>query len=195
MADSQTPRGDPTLERRLDDLEIERDGLRVSLAAALERESVLVRITQRINQQPLDVDGTLVAIAEAARGLTGGDAARVWLRDGDVVVPGPGAVGSGPAEFMHVQDSHTVAIASSRLPVPTAVREGRTIAVDDLLDCVPDSDRERFTRLGVRSVMVAPLRSGASVTGALSVVRNVVRPFIAAELSTLAAFADQAAPR
>ena len=193
MADSETPRDDRTLTRRLDDLEAERDGLRVSLAAALERESALGRITRRINEHPLDVDGTLVAIAEAARALTGGDAARVWFRDGDVVIPGPGAVGSGPTEFMHIQDTHTVPIASPLLPVPTSVRERRTIAVDDLLDLVSDSDHARFARLGARSVMVAPLRSGDSVTGALSVVRNSVRPFSAAELSTLAAFADQAA--
>ena len=60
----------------------EREG--VSAAA---REAALARIAQRINEHPLDVDGTLVAIAEAARTLMNCNGARVWLLVDEHLVP------------------------------------------------------------------------------------------------------------
>jgi len=52
-------------ELRAQLIEAQRD-----LATAVKREAALTGITKRINEHPLDVDGTLVAIAEAARELT-----------------------------------------------------------------------------------------------------------------------------
>ena len=62
------------------------------LAAAVEREAAFTTISRRINEQPLDVDGTLQAIAEAAMTLTDSDGSRVWLReDNSTMRGGPGA--------------------------------------------------------------------------------------------------------
>jgi hypothetical protein len=77
------PSSDLELRQRLQQLEASDARLRTELAAAVDREAALAQIAQRINEHPLDVDGTLRAIAETARVLTGGDAARVFLRDGE----------------------------------------------------------------------------------------------------------------
>jgi hypothetical protein len=85
-----TRSNDKQLAQRLTEAETRR--LRAELAAARARESALAGIAQRINEHhPQDIDGNLVVIAEAARSLTGGDGARVFLIEGDELVPTRGA--------------------------------------------------------------------------------------------------------
>ncbi len=165
--------------------------LRAELAAAAEREAALARIAQRINEHPLDVDGTLLEISEAARRLTGGDGGRVWLREGDHFTPTRGAMPDGPDEFVH---QRTAVAASSDTPVARCVRERRTVAVDDFLE-LPESGirREAVLAARFRSTMAAPLGRGDAIAGSLAVVRSEVRPFNATEMATLEAFAAQAA--
>ena len=124
------------------------------LAASVEREAALARISQRINEQPLDVDGTLVAIAEAARALTVGDGARVFLVEGDHLVPSQGAVSNSPAAYIEFAPRVPV---SSPAHVARALRERRSVALDDLLEDVPESIRAQFAAAGMRSTMAAPL--------------------------------------
>jgi GAF domain-containing protein len=164
--------------------------LRAELAAAAEREAALARIARRINEQPLDVDGTLLEISEAARKLTGGDGGRVWLLDGERFTPTRGAMPDGPDEFVH---QRSVVEASSDTPVARCVRQ-RTVAVDDLLELVlPGIPRENLLAARSRSTMAAPLGCGDAIAGALTVVRADVRPFDSTEMATLEAFAAQAA--
>ena len=191
MVDRQTPRDDATLTRRLDELEAERIALHVSLAAALERESALGRISRRINEHPLDVDGTLVVIAEAARALTGGDGARVFLVDGDDLVGAQGAGSNTPAAYV---DRNFRLPLSSDMPPARALRERRSVAIDDFYEfAADDAARARIRLAGMRSTMAAPLGRTDPVAGVLAVVRVEVRPFGASEMATLEAFAEQAA--
>ncbi len=161
------------------------------LAASVEREAALARISQRINEHPLDVDGTLVAVAEAARLLTGGDGARVFLVEGDELVPSQGSIGDSPAAYV---DNAFRLPLSSPSPAARAFRERRSIAVDDALERSPLSPRVwRLLATSMRSNMAAPLGRTGQIAGSIAVVRSEVRPFTAAEMATLEAFAAQAA--
>ena len=167
--------------------------------AAMTREAALARIAQRINEQPLDLDGTLVAIAEAARELTDGDSARVWFLEGELLIGGPGAVTRGPSAFAA---PGRVLDLGGATPVQRAVRERKGVAVDDLVDVLvgalrrgeiptdmdPDAFEERVRGQGQRSTMAAPL-GRLHPLGAIAVLRVDVRPFSANELATLEAFA------
>jgi signal transduction histidine kinase len=192
------PSSDQELRQRLQQLEASDARLRTELAAAVEREAALARIAQRINEHPLDVDGTLRAIAEAARGLTDGDAARVFLRDGDQLVGHLGAI-DGEAVPARYAEPITRVELSSVMPPARCVRERRTIAVADVLELagLDPARREQATAylaaVGVRSSMAAPLGRTEPIAGALAIVRSQVRAFDATEMATLEAFAAQAA--
>jgi len=168
---------------------------------AMTREAALARITQRINEQPLDLDGTLVAIAEAARELTDGDSARVWFLHGEQLISGPGAVGRGREAFAPA--GNTVNLGGAT-PVQRAVDERKGVAVDDMVEAVLvgglqrgeiQMDAASAAKLaeaqGVRSAMAAPL-GRLQPLGVVAVTRVEVRPFNAIELATLEAFAAQA---
>ena len=161
------------------------------LAASVEREAALARISQRINEHPLDVEGTLLAIAEAARMLTDSDASRVWLVDGEEIVAGPGAANAGPLAGRRPH---------ARLPRPSSgnpgrvFREGTTIAGADLLEGVQDGEaRDYVVATGQRSFIQAPFKRQSEVAGSITVVRTEVRPYLNHEVATLEAFAAQAA--
>ncbi len=183
------------LQAELAQSQRERDG-------AMAREAAFARITQRINEQPLDLDGTLVAIAEAARELTDGDSARVWFLHGEQLISGPGAVGRGREAFAPA--GNTVNLGGAT-PVQRAVDERRGVAVDDLVDVYltglrrgdvqtdvdAASAAKRLEAQGSRSTMAAPL-GRLQPLGVVAVTRVEVRPFNAIELATLEAFAAQA---
>ena len=175
-----------------------------------QREAALAHIAQRINEHPLDMDGTLIAIAEAARELTDGDNARVWFLDGEQLIPGPGAVGRGPQHYASSRPGD-IRLASTH-PYARAVRERIGCAIDDFLELVQEQAQrgelttvsttvqvdtieqaeQMVTAFGTRSAMAAPL-GRLNPLGAISVTRMDVRPFGASELTTLEAFAAQAA--
>ncbi len=175
-----------------------------------QREAALAHIAQRINEHPLDMDGTLIAIAEAARELTDGDNARVWFLDGEQLIPGPGAVGRGPQHYASSRPGD-IRLASTH-PYARAVRERIGCAIDDFLELVQEQAQrgelttvsttvqvdtieqaeQMVTAFGTRSAMAAPL-GRLNPLGAISVTRRDVRPFGASELTTLEAFAAQAA--
>ncbi len=182
---------DQELRQRLHQLEDNDARLRAELAAAVQREAALARLAQRINEQPLDLDGTLLVIAEAALKLLDADGARVWLRDGDQFRPTAGAIRESPVAYVQL---NMPIDASGDAPPARCVRERRTVALDDLLDLQrPGSRREALIAAGIRSVMAAPLGRSDPISGALAVARNQVRPFSTSEMATLEAFAAQAA--
>ena len=192
------PSSDLELRQRLQQLEASDARLRTELAAAVERETALAQIAQRINEHPLDVDGTLRAIAEAARVLTGGDAARVFLRDGEQLVGNLGAIDGEAVPARYARPAARVDL-SSVMPMAQCVRERRTIAVADAQELAGAYPAQRelvsayLTSIGVRSSMAAPLGRAEPIAGSLAVARNQVHPFNATEMATLEAFAAQAA--
>ena len=173
------------LRTRLVQVERERD-------VARQREAAMALISQRINEQPLDVDGTLTAIAEAARTLIDCSGARVWLLEDGYLMPRTGASANGrtlgPEQFPP-QPIDGVS------PNARAWRERRTVAVDDLLDAANHRAmfRDRVIASGQRSVMAAPLGRTEPVAGTIALYRMEVRPFNTDEIATLERFASQAA--
>ncbi len=168
----------------------------VDLGASVEREAALARISQRINEQPLDVDGTLLAIAEVARSLTDSDGSRVCLLDGDDVVGHQ--MSSRIPELAQFYTSRFLA----RVPLQhgmsihvVSIREGRTVV---LTDAHPEASwhnvpPEEAYRRNLRSMMAAPITREGVVLGSLYTVRTQVRPYNASEIASLEAFASQAA--
>jgi hypothetical protein len=173
------------LRARLAQVERERDLGRL-------REAALARISQRINERPLDVEGTLIDIAEAAHALIDSDGARVWLLEDGHLVPRTGASAHGlrPAPQQFPPQPLDGTSANAR-----AWRERRTVAVDDLLDAANHRAmfRERVIASGQRSVMAAPLGRTEAVAGTIALYRMEVRPFNTDEMATLELFANQAA--
>ena len=173
------------LRTRLVQVERERD-------VGRQREAAMALISQRINEQPLDVDGTLTAIAEAARTLIDCSGARVWLLEDGYLMPRTGASANGrtlgPEQFPP-QPIDGVS------PNARAWRERRTVAVDDLLDAANHRAmfRDRVVASGQRSVMAAPLGRTEPVAGTIALYRMEVRPFNTDEIATLELFANQAA--
>ncbi len=180
---------DQQRDQRLQQLQASEAQLRAQLAAATEREAALARIAQRINEHPLDVEGTLLAIAEAARRMTGGDGARVWLLEDGQLIPGPRSADARTPTLVFVPAQSPIPL-SGWGPPSRAVRERRSVAVDDMQTLVRE---HRGPAAGTRSAMAAPLGRGEAIRGALAVVRAEVRPFNASEIATLEAFAAQAA--
>ncbi|MGD9932813.1 MAG: GAF domain-containing protein [Dehalococcoidia bacterium] len=161
------------------------------LAAAVEREAALARISQRINEHPLDVEGTLLAIAEAARALTDSNASRVYLIEGEELVGGPSAEVAGP-NGLNLGPAKRIPLSSDA--VPRAVRDKCTVAFADVLDGFPiGPSRDYLVASGQRSIMQTPLCRESEVLGTLNVMRSEVRPYVASEVATLEAFASQAA--
>ena len=156
------------------------------------RESALARISQRINEKPLDVNGTLIAIAEAAQALIDSDGARVWLLEGTHLVPRTGASATGAPL---VPEQFPPQPVDGPSPNARAFRERRVIAVDDLLDGANHRARfrERVVASGQRSVIAAPLGHTETVAGTIALYRTEVRPFNGDEMVTLELFANQAA--
>jgi signal transduction histidine kinase len=177
------------LQAKLERAERERDAARAVAAAA-------ARISRRINELPLDVDGTLVAIAEAARELTRADGARVFIVEGDHLVPGPDSLGASGANVLSFGARVQNVPLSSPLTFATAARERRTEFADDLLDPRfqrSDAERERLLATGVRSLMGTPLGHAEPPLGVLGIYRAVAGTFDATQQETLEAFATQAA--
>ena len=161
------------------------------LAASVEREATLARISQRINEHPLDVEGTLLAIAEAARALTDSDASRVWLLEGDQAVAGPGAADAGPMAGPHERARVELSDSSPSIRV---FREGSTLVISDARELYPDGEaRDYIIATGQRSGINAPFKRQNEVAGSIAVARFEVRPYVASEVATLEAFAAQAA--
>ncbi len=162
---------------------------------ALAREEAVAQISQRINESPLDLDGTLQFIAENARDLTDSDAARVSLIDGDDIV---GAQMS--SRIPSITELHDG--LPSRMPLTTrdaihaaAAKLGRTIALQDAqAEALRRGLLESPALAGdLRSMVAVPIIREGVVQGSIFCVRTEVRPYSAREIAVLEAFAEQAA--
>ncbi len=126
--------------------------------------------------------------------MTDGDGARVFLVEGDELVPKLGAQKRGPAAYSAYVDRGFAIRVTGDGPFGTALREQCSVATDDILEFTfPDDELPAIRAAGIRSYMVAPLGHAEPIAGILSVVRIEVRPFDATEMATLEAFANQAA--
>ncbi|MGH2608792.1 MAG: GAF domain-containing protein, partial [Tepidiformaceae bacterium] len=164
------------------------------LAASLTREAAVAEVSQRINEHPTDLDGTLTLIAEKARVLVDATFARMCLVDGEDLVGGPGSDPEGE----HAQ----LAGMTARRPIATpswgagrAVLTLSVVAFDDVANRpgARPKMREHALATAQRSVVWVPVMSGSGALGVLGVNRSEVRPFEAHHIAVLESFAAQAA--
>ena len=155
----------------------------------LDRQTATAEILKVISRSPTDVQPVLDAVAESAGRLCHAEGSRVWLADGEHL---RAMTSYGPA----YADPNGETLPIRRTSVGgRAFLERRTLHVTDVLSLIdteyPDI-RELQKRYGFRTVLNVPLLRDGAAVGVISMLRNEVREFSAAEISLVQTFADQA---
>ena len=188
IASVDAPVGD--LERTVPDL---REALRESETqrdAALAREAALAEVVAAINRSPGDPGPVFQTILRKAHSLCG------------VTI---GSLGTYDGTYVHIIAAHGYPPDSHVRPGlvfrPTAANTQRLIAGERLVHyadvtAMPAESVSNFRdvveRLGVRTVLLIPLRKDGVYVGGFSALRTEVKPFNEAEISLLESFAAQA---
>jgi GAF domain-containing protein/CheY-like chemotaxis protein len=157
---------------------------------ALERQTATAEVLQVISESPTEVEPVLQAVAERAGKLCRADGARVWLvADGKLRA----MTSYGPA-YAAMDDFEDLPLRRTSIG-GRSVLERRPIHVEDVVPVMdteyPDI-RAIQERYGFRTVLNAPLLREGEAVGAISLLRNEVRPFAPAEIELLQTFANQA---
>jgi signal transduction histidine kinase/response regulator RpfG family c-di-GMP phosphodiesterase len=139
---------------------IERKIAEETLGRDRERLRAIIATQHAVATAPRDLSTVMNTLVERARELTGADGAVIELAEGEWMVY---RAASGTAAS-HV--GVRVAIASSL--TGQCVREGRLLRCDDS-ETDPRVDREACRRVGLRSMIVVPLRHAGHVVGVLKV--------------------------
>jgi signal transduction histidine kinase len=170
-------------------LKQEVESLRRELSDALEQQTATSEILSVIASSPMDLQPVLDAIAENAARLCEADDALVRRLDGNILrlvahfgtIPSARLLGEG-----NVVDRGSVA---SR-----AIIDRKIIHVHDLAAAEAEFPlaRTRGIRMGVRSVVAAPLLREGVPIGVIHIRRREVRPFSEKQIALLKTFADQA---
>ncbi len=153
---------------------------------ALEQQTATSEILRVISSSPTDVQPVLDAVAECATRLCGAADAAVFRIDQDVfrVAAHYGVIPVIAPELP----------ITPRIPPGLAVIDRRTVHVTDVQgapDEFPDIQAVA-SRLGVRTVLTAPmLREGVAI-GAIVIRRTQVEPFTEKQVGLLQTFAAQA---
>jgi PAS domain S-box-containing protein len=139
---------------------IERKRAEEALRRDRERLRAVIATQHAVATAPRDLAAVMNTLVERARELTGADGAVIELAEGDWMVY---RAGSGTAAT-HV---------GVRVAIPASlsgqcVREARLLRCDDS-EADPRVDRDACRRVGVRSMIVVPLRHAGRIAGVLKV--------------------------
>ena len=157
---------------------------------ALDRQTATAEVLRVISESPTDVQPVLEAVAQRAGQLCHADGSRVWLvEDGRLHAK----TSYGPA-YAAMEGFETLPLSRASIG-GRCVLERQPIHVEDVLP-VMDTDypdiRTIQARYGFRTVLNVPLLREGEAIGAISLLRNEVRPFASDEVGLLQTFADQA---
>jgi GAF domain-containing protein len=164
--------------------------LRAERDAALAREAALAEVLTVINHSPGDPGPVFQTILQKAHSLCG------------VTI---GSLGTYDGTYLRIVAAHGYPLDSVLRPGfafrPTAANSQRLIDGERLVHyadvtAMPaeavSNFRDVVERLGVRTVLLVPLRKDGLYVGGFSALRTEVRPFTEAEISLLESFAAQA---
>jgi GAF domain-containing protein len=139
---------------------IERKRAEETLRRDCERLRAVIATQHAVATAPRDLTTVMNTLVERMRELADADGAVIELAEGEWMVYRAGSGTAAP----HV--GVRVPIASSLTGL--CVREGRLLRCDDS-ETDPRVDRQACRRVGVRSMIVVPLRHGGQVVGVLKV--------------------------
>ncbi|MEJ8814249.1 GAF domain-containing protein [Variovorax ureilyticus] len=157
---------------------------------ALARQTATSEVLKVISGSPTDVQPVLDTVAERAGLLCRAEGSRVWLVAGDCL---RAMTSYGPA---YGGDGAGLELPLRRTSIAgRAFVERRCVHVEDvvpLIDAEYPDVRALQARNGFRTVLAVPMLREGRGMGVISLLRNEVRPFSAAEISLVQTFADQA---
>jgi diguanylate cyclase (GGDEF)-like protein len=148
------------------------------------REKLLevIAIQTEVSRLGPDVGGLISLVVRRTLGLVGADGAAVELAEGeDMVYRAAAGMASGSLGLRLRRDASLSGLC---------VREGRALRCDDAL-ADPRADRAACERLGVRSLVVVPLRHGGETVGVLKAMSTQVACFDERHVALLEMVSEQ----
>lgn len=124
----------------------------------------------------LDLEPTIGVITERAQALTGATGAAIALRKGDEVICRARAGRTAPDVGVHLQTDSGVSAE--------CLRSGEVVLCNDA-ESSPHVDRLSCHRLGVRSILAAPLRQFQTTLGIFEVLSAAPHAFNENDISTM----------
>jgi GAF domain-containing protein len=180
------------LKRQLDRRTVERDEYRAERNEALEQQTATAKVLQVINSSSGDLAPVFDSILEKAHSLCGATFGSLQIYDGEFFrsVAARGL----PAAFVEM-------VRQPFRPDPNSfeewvVRGEDFVHVPDVtaLGPLPDNaiSRAAVEMVGLRTVLLLPLRKETALVGYIAAARSVVQPFADREIALLQNFAAQA---
>jgi GAF domain-containing protein len=164
------------------------------LTEALDQQTATSEILRVLSRSPTDAQPVFDTIVRNAVTLCGALYGMVWRYDDDLVQL-VGHHNLPPDEQDELRRVFPLRMADAALhTLHWVVRTGvvKNLSDIEITSEVPAATRERWRRRGVRSVLVAPMRRGDEVIGAIGVSHHEVGAFSPNREELLKTFADQA---